>query len=124
MVMIEDILALERAVWQALVTGDAAADEALLEEGFVGLYATGFADRAEHSGQLSDGPTVAGYRLSEARLLDLGPGVVLLAYRAEFLRVARSEWEAMYVASVWREGLDGWRNVFSQDTAADGVAPV
>lgn len=121
---LDDILALERAVWEALRQGDAAADAALLAEGFVGLYATGFAGRAEHAGQLAQGPTVAAYRLSEARLLALAEEVVLLAYRADYRRVGGAEEEAMYVASVWRLGPEGWRNIFSQDTAVGGPAPV
>lgn len=124
MAEIGDILALERAVWEALVAGDAVADAALLEEGFVGLYSTGFAGRDEHAGQLADGPTVARYRLSEVRLLDPAPGVVLLAYRADYLRVGGRDEEAMYVSSVWRQGPEGWRNLFSQDTAVGGPAPV
>ncbi|WP_116133755.1 nuclear transport factor 2 family protein [Tropicimonas sp. IMCC34043] len=121
---LETMLACETAVWQALLTGDAAADAALLEAGFLGVYATGFGDRAEHAAQLAGGPTVAGYRLSEARLLPLAPGVVLLAYRADFTRVGASEEEAMYVSSIWRRDGDGWRNVFSQDTAAGEERPV
>lgn len=122
--MRDTILDLEVRVWDALVSGDAAADSALLEEGFVGLYTTGFADKAQHVGQLVSGPTVADYALSSARLVVLGPGVALLAYRADFIRTGRTKREAMYVASVWRRGPEGWRNIFSQDTPDGGPAPV
>ena len=124
MAAIDTILALECRVWEALVAGDPAADGALLEDGFVGLYATGFSDKAGHVAQLAAGPTVARYALSAARLVELAPGVVLLAYRAAFTRAGGTEEEAMYVASVWRAGPEGWRNVFSQDTAEGGPAPV
>lgn len=117
-------MALERAVWEALLKGDAAADAALLEDGFLGVYSTGFGDRAEHAAQLANGPTVVRYRLSETRLLELAPGVVLFAYRADYLRVGGGAEEAMYVSSVWRQGAEGWRNIFSQDTSVGGPAPV
>src|SRR5690606_35782052 len=48
---------LESRVWDALARGDADADRELLAEDFVGVYPTGFATRAEHVGELADGPT-------------------------------------------------------------------
>ncbi len=117
-------LELETRVWQALKTGDAAADAALLSEDFLGVYATGYGDRTGHVAALSGGPTVADFRLGGARLLHLGPGLVLLAYRAEYRRKGSGESEAMYVTSIWRDGPEGWRNVFSQDTAESDRAPV
>lgn len=111
-------LELEKTVWQALVTGDASVDAKMLEDGFLGVYDTGFSDKSGHVGQLSLGPTVAQYKLSDARLLELGEGVWLLAYKADFMRVGRDQPETMYVSSVWRKTTQGWRNIFSQDTAA------
>ncbi len=111
-------LELEKTVWQALVTGDASVDARMLEDGFLGVYDTGFSDKDGHVGQLDAGPTVAHYSLSDARLLELGEGVRLLAYKAEFMRVGRDQPETMYVSSVWRKTAQGWRNIFSQDTAA------
>lgn len=115
---IGQFLNLEKIVWQALVTGDADADARMLEDGFLGVYDTGFSDKAGHVGQLANGATVVRYDLMEARLLVLGAGLVLLAYKAEFTRIGAERAESMYVSSVWREGALGWRNIFSQDTAA------
>lgn len=117
-------LDLETRVWQALAAGDAAADAALLADDFLGVYSTGFAGRDLHAGQLADGPTVAAFRLSQARLLDLGAGRALLAYRAAYRRVGRAEDEAMYVSSIWEDRPEGWRNTFSQDTATTEPPPV
>ncbi|MDF0599495.1 DUF4440 domain-containing protein [Psychromarinibacter sp. C21-152] len=117
-------LDLETRVWQALADGDAAADAALLAPEFLGVYSTGFAGRDEHTGQLSQGPTVAAFSLSGARILPLGPGRVLLAYRADYTRVGASVAEAMYVSSIWEERDGTWRNTFSQDSAADAPPPV
>jgi hypothetical protein len=115
-----EVLAQERAVWQALVDGDAATDGALLAKDFVGLYPTGFAGRDDHTSQLVGGPTVARYALSDVRPIQLAPGVVLLAYRAEFVRTGSTEVESMFVSSIWSHVDGAWRNVFSQDTPDTG----
>ncbi|MCP3972456.1 MAG: nuclear transport factor 2 family protein [Rhodobacteraceae bacterium] len=117
-------LELEARVWQALKHGDTETDAALLDEAFLGVYCTGFVGRDEHTGQLSGGATVADYTLTDARLLPLGPGRALLAYRAEFLRTGQTTPEAMYVSSIWEQRGGHWRNTFSQDTAEGGPAPV
>lgn len=120
--LLAELLAAETAVWQALVAGDAAADRALLAADFLGVYPDGFAGCEAHVAQLAAGPTVARFRLSDARALALGEGHALLAYRADYRRIGRSDDEAMYVSSVWRRGPEGWRNLFSQDTPATGCA--
>jgi len=120
----EEILTLEESVWDALVEGDAAADSALLADTFLGVYETGFSGKAGHVRQLVDGPTVASYQLSDVRLLVPGDGLALLCYRAEFRRVGGPEPEAMYVSSLWQRTEQGWRNIFSQDTAVGDRAPV
>ncbi len=117
-------LTLERRVWQALVDGDPAADDALLAGDFLGVYSTGFSDKAGHVGQLADGPTVQSFQISQARLVPLGKGRVLLAYRADFLRVGLDTPEAMYVSSIWEQRGGDWLNTFSQDSATSDPAPV
>ena len=113
---LEPVLASERAVWDALVAGDAAADAALLAPEFLGVYPTGFAGRADHVAQLAAGPTVAAYALSDVRLVPMGPDHALLAYRADYTRAGGARIEAMFVSSVWRREGAGWVNIFSQDT--------
>ena len=120
---IEDLLTLERRVWQALVDGDAAEDADLLLPEFLGVYPDGFAGRDDHAGQLNSGPTVAEYALSEARVLPVGQGHAMLCYRAAFRRVGAAESEAMYVSSLWQRDGDGWRNLFSQDTPVGPAVP-
>lgn len=127
-----EIEQLERRVWDALVTGDADADRELLAADFVGLYPTGFADRQDHVGQLQAGPTVADYRLTEQRIVVVGPEAALLCYRADYRRVGSDPaddragsdpaddraggTETMYVSSLWCRRNGSWLNVFSQDT--------
>ncbi len=116
---IESIEALERRVWNALVTGDADADRALLAPDFVGLYPTGFADRDDHVDSLASGPTVASYELGETRLLRVSDDAVLFCYRSDFRRATATgpgPVEAMYVSSLWCRRAGRWLNVFSQDS--------
>ncbi|MEM9580208.1 MAG: nuclear transport factor 2 family protein [Pseudomonadota bacterium] len=111
-----DILALERRVWAALVEGDAQADRALLSADFLGVYPTGFANRDDHVGQFADAPTMDAFELSAETLRVLTPDIVLLSYRAEYLRPGATEWEAMLISSLWECRHDVWVNTFSQDT--------
>ncbi len=117
---LDDILSLEKQVWQALVDGNGAADRALLSADFLGVYPTGFANRDEHVGQFADAPTMARYELSETRLRVLTPDIVLLTYRAAYQRPGVEEWEAMLISSLWERRHDVWVNSFSQDTPLEG----
>ncbi len=121
--VVEELLAVEQEVWAALAAGDADADAQLLADDFLGVYGSGFAGKADHFGQLEDGPTVAGYELSEARVLELAADVFLLAYQARWVGAGSrgtGEAKTMYITSVWRRTDEGWRNLFSQDTPAEG----
>jgi Domain of unknown function (DUF4440) len=111
---------LERAVWTALVEGDADADRAVLADSFVGVYPTGFAGADDHAAQLVDGPTVDWFELDGARILEIADGHVMLSYRASYRRPGSDTVEVMYVSSLWSRLDDRWLNVFSQDTPAGG----
>ncbi len=113
---LDQILSLEKQVWTALVEGNAQADRALLSPDFLGVYPTGFANRDDHVGQFADAPTMAQYELSDTRLRVLSADVVLLSYRADYLRPEAQEWEAMLISSLWERRHDVWINSFSQDT--------
>ena len=117
------LLALETAVWDALVRWDGDADGALLSKDFIGVYPDGFAGKDAHTGQLDAGATVSDYRLSQIQLRVCGPAAALLIYQAEYLRVGHSAWETMLVSSLWEQRDTGWINSFSQDTplTGDGV---
>jgi len=116
-----DFLNFEQAVWRALCEGDMQADSALLADDFLGVYSSGRADKSAHVAQLRDGPTMSTFSLTDAQALALAEGIVLLTYRAKFVRhdlSSRKESESMFVSSIWRKEGDTWRNVFSQDTDA------
>jgi len=74
-----EVEAAERAVWAALMRGDKAADLALLSPDFLGVYPSGFADRAEHAMQCDDGPSVLGYEMAGITHRSLAQGVALIA---------------------------------------------
>ena len=112
------VLELETQVWEALRRGDAEADSRLLAEDFLGVYPTGFADRSDHAGELTDGPTVASYELHDAQIRTLSRDDVLLAYRADWHPIVDAEpgdRRSMFVSSLWSRRAGTWVNVFSQD---------
>ena len=114
-IRLEQAIARESAVWQALVDGDTAADQAALADDFLGVYPDGFCDKAGHVAQLAQGPTIARFAIETARLVEAGGDHYLLAYRARFARPGGQD-EVMYVSSLWRHSEGQWRNIFSQDT--------
>lgn len=117
MIEISELVELEAGVWMALQSGDVESDMDSLAEDFLGVYPSGFADRADHVGQLDDGPTVSEFALLDPRLLALSDRHVLLSYRAEFRRPGpESQLEMMYVSSLWSQRDGRWVNVFSQDS--------
>ncbi|NOC90951.1 DUF4440 domain-containing protein [Ruegeria sp. HKCCD6604] len=113
---LSEILNLEKQVWMALVEGNASADRALLSADFLGVYPTGFANRDDHVGQFADAPTMAEFELSDERLRVLTPDIVLLSYKADYLRPGATTREAMLISSLWERRNDVWVNSFSQDT--------
>ena len=118
---IEKFLQLEIEVWDALVTGDIEADIRLLADNFLGVYDNGFSGKNEHTSQLQNGPTVAHFNLSEAIIQVLSEKVVLLSYRADWVRfenASENNMESMYVTSIWKSSDGTWKNIFSQDTLA------
>lgn len=117
----EAIRQAERAVWEALLTGDAGADRALLAEDFLGAYPDGFAGRDAHAAQLDSGASVLSYDISEEHVRPLGADHMLIAYRATYLRPASAAPETMLVSSIWERRGRGWINIFSQDTPLTGV---
>ena len=119
---IDEILALETAVWEALRDGDGAADAALLADDFLGVYPTGFAGAEDHAGQLEHGATVAEFGIDTPMLKVLSDDHVVLTYDATYRRPVGPE-EKMYVSSIWSRRDGRWVNVFSQDTPPGDAVP-
>ena len=113
---VQFFLALEERVWQAQVSGDAAAEREVLPEDFLGVDTGGFNDLERHLAQLADGPITAQYALSEARLLRLGEDAALLSYRAYARSPGAEVEEVFYISSLWQRREGRWWNTFSQDT--------
>ncbi len=114
---LDDLLALETAVWVALQAGDAKADRQSLSEDFLGVYPSGFAGRSDHVGQLANGPTVSEFTILDARMMVVSDKDVILSYRAVFTRLGPDrQSESMFVSSLWSKRDGRWLNTFSQDT--------
>jgi len=120
----ETLLACETGVWEALVKGDSAADSAALAEDFLGVYPDGFSGKAEHVAQLSAGPSVRQYKLSDLRIIPLGPKHAAIVYCADFVGLGKDGVSRMYVTSIWRAQAGRWVNIHSQDTPVGGSAGV
>jgi hypothetical protein len=120
---LEHFVDLVGKVWDALVAGDQDADRTLLAEEFIGVYPTGLANRADHVGQLVDGPTVSEYSIAQPVLIAINDDAALLAYEARFRRTADAERETMYVSSLWCRRDGRWVNTFSQDTPRGAAVP-
>jgi len=100
----KELLKLEKKIWDALVSGDRAADSELLSDDFTGVYPSGFEGKEDHFAQLDSGPTIQRYRLSNVSMKVLSTEVTLLCYRADFSRAHAGETnldEIMYVTSIW-----------------------
>lgn len=115
---VQFFLALEEKVWQAQVSGDAAAEREVLPGDFLGVDVDGFADLEAHLAELDDGPITAQYALSEARLLRVDEDAVLLSYRADARAPGAEVEERFYITSLWQRREGRWWNTFSQDTPA------
>ena len=118
MIELGELLELETRVWSALQSGDAAADMASLSEDFLGVYPSGFATREDHGDQLGDGPTVAEFALSDARMMSVSETDLLLSYRADFTRPSEDALLTWFISSLWSLRDGRWVNTFSQDTPA------
>ncbi|KAE9625469.1 DUF4440 domain-containing protein [Parasedimentitalea maritima] len=117
--LLDEIVALETQVWQALLLGDSEADSKMLTDDFLGVYPSGFSNKAEHCGQLENGPVMTSFSLTQSQLRVISTDAVLLSYRASYLRVDGTNQEEMYISSLWQRSGNGWMNSFSQDTPAD-----
>ena len=114
----DELTACEITVWDALASGDQSVDSRLLSDRFLGVYGDGFADKADHVGQMGDGPTIISYELFDIRAMPVGEAHGLLSYRAVFTRASKPVAEEMYVSSLWEKQGSGWVSIFSQDTPA------
>ena len=113
----EEIITLEKRVWEAVISQDVAhyralvADDALMVIG--GMRSTG-AKEARWLQQIK----FPAYELSEFKVIVLGDNIVLLHYTATFVgeHSSRSDFSgSYYVSSIWKRRQNGWQLVFNQD---------
>lgn len=118
-----ELLALEKRIWDALVSGDKAVDSELLSDDFLGVYPSGFEGKEDHCSQLNSGPTIRKYQLTNVSIKVLSSDIALLCYRADYSRISAEETssdEVMFVSSIWQNQHGMWQNIFSQDTVSIG----
>jgi hypothetical protein len=114
---------LETAMWTSLVEGDGPAADQLLSSDYLGVYTTGFADRADYIAALANGPITASFEISESRIFAVSDTAVMYSYRADFKSRQDGPTEVMYISSLWCKRGDRWVNVFSQDTPGETSPP-
>jgi hypothetical protein len=74
---------------------------------------------------MADGPTMASYSISEARIIRVAPSNVMLCYRADYRSMrggVPGPDETMYISSLWVQRDGRWWNTFSQDTPKKGAS--
>jgi hypothetical protein len=119
---VQQFVTLESQVWEAFVAGDAQADARVLADNFIGVYSTGFSNRAEHCSALRNGPIAQRYEIQDPRILVLSDSLVMLMYLAVWERANSAPGRVpkkMYISSLWQNADGHWKNVFSQDTKAE-----
>lgn len=114
---------LETAMWTSLVDGDGPAADRLLSSDYLGVYTTGFADRADYIAALANGPIVASFEISDSRIFVVSDTAVMYSYRADFKSRQDGPIEIMYISSLWCNREGRWVNVFSQDTPGEQGTP-
>jgi hypothetical protein len=120
---IDTFESLETAMWNSLVEGDGLAADRLLSADYLGVYTTGFSDRAEYIAALANGPIVTSFKISKSRIFVVSDTAVLYSYRADFKSRRDRPTEAMYISSLWCKREWRWVNVFSQDTPGETSSP-
>lgn len=112
----DEILELEKKVWNALLSGNFEADKKLLSNDFLGVYPDGFAAKSDHTNQLKQGPSILNYSIIESKVITLSNDTALISYKASWQKLNIEKPEIIYVTSIWKI-IDGeWQNIFSQDT--------
>jgi len=115
---IDFFLNLEQQVWHALQQLNKDLDDKLLDDKFLGVYESGFANKQDHINNLLHGETILEYKLTEHRIINLTNNIILLTYKAQY----KNTYEALnsvYISSVWQKyDKNIWKNIFSQDTHA------
>lgn len=113
----DDLEALERAMWDPTTRNDAGWMDRHLSPDFVEFGRSG--RRYDRDGALV--PSAAGFtaELSDIDVADLGDGVVLLTYRSAF-RAGDDDPEFANRSSIWVRVDDGWRLRFHQGTPCGG----
>lgn len=72
----EEILELEKKVWNCLLTGNFEEDEKLLSDDFIGVYSDGFATKEDHTKQLKNGPVISDCTITDSKIVKLSINII------------------------------------------------
>ena len=118
---VEFFILLESQIWDSLVRGDKISESQLIADDFLGVYETGYSNKAEYLSQLDRGPSIHRFIIFNPRLLAINSTNVALTYQVDFMALKNNDPEpkqTMYVTSIWSLRSENWVNIFSQDTLA------
>jgi hypothetical protein len=117
----DDLVALERAGWDALCSGDGADFYAdLMTEDALMVLAHGqVLDRTAVADSLREAPPWDGYRIDDARLVTTGDGSAALVYRATAGRAGSEPFTALMTSSYVRL-RERWRLALYTQTPVPG----
>ena len=108
-------------VFKDLVEGNPRADRALPGPDLLSVYPPGSANRDDHVGRFADAPTMAQFELFGIKLRVQALDVVLLTYRADYVRSDGKKGELMLISFLSKRCHDVWINCFSRDTPLDST---
>ncbi len=119
-----EIIALEKAVWEAFARQDIRAFQKLVAPDAL-MVVGGMREAGQDYAQVISQFKIPDYELDEFRFMPLGDEVALLHYTVTFAGSAQHPnfTGRYYVSSIWKK-LDGkWQVVFNQDARPAGASP-
>jgi hypothetical protein len=111
----EELVSLERRMWDANVAGDGGYYDRMLGDDAVAVSPWGVLDKAAVvAGVTANRRPYLGYELDQERCVRVGADGAVLTYRA----VVRAEGfgHTVYATSVYERSGGGWRGVFHQQS--------
>jgi hypothetical protein len=118
-VLEEQIVALEKQIWEAIKKKDWAALSSFLTENLRQVSDTGLAEKSEVIKELKANYTLMDYTLQEVRVVELSREAALITYKAvENASHKGQGWksQAAYHSSIWVQRDGQWQTVLHQVT--------
>ncbi|GAC1541004.1 MAG: hypothetical protein NVS2B17_17870 [Candidatus Velthaea sp.] len=114
----QEIIALDRALWQAAMDGRLDDFRGMMASDYQGLYARGFVT-ADDDAQVTATMRIRGFRFEDVRVRELGPQTVLVTYITLLDATAGEarDISGRYAStSVWQRAKGGWSLVYHAES--------